>query len=236
MVSMMLTLIIFDIDGTLVNAYPAIYASFNYTMRSCGYPVQVARVIKRAVGRGDAELLKPFVRTMDRARSLEVYRVHHQKALVQKSRLYPGVKRLLGTLRERGLKLAVASNRPTHFSELLLRHLGVRAFFARVLCKDAVRYGKPHPQILNKIMLACGASPAQTLYVGDMVIDAKAARRAGVKAVIVTTGSSTRQEIARERPYKILSRVADLGRLPECREPMRKSKSPTGKEKVKGKK
>lgn len=206
----MFKLIIFDIDGTLVNAYPAIIASFNYAMRASGYPRKSAYVIRRAVGRGDAELLKPFVAEADLERVLAVYREHHHAALIEKSRLYPGVDRMLASFRKRGITLAVASNRPTRFSELLLAHVGIRKYFAVVLCKDAVRHGKPHPEILNKIMRSCGVSASETLYVGDMVIDAQAAARAGVRAVMVTTGSSTRAELKREKPYKIIDQVRRL--------------------------
>lgn len=203
----MIKLIIFDIDGTLVNAYPAITASFNYAMRSCGYPARSAAVIRRAVGRGDLELLRPFVALRELRSVLRVYRAHHSRALIEKARLYPGVRALLTGLRRRGIMLAVASNRPTRFSQLLLRHVGIRTLFCRVLCKDAVRFGKPHPQILSTIMRLCKVSPGETLYVGDMVIDAQAARRAGVKAIMVTTGSSTRAELKRERPYLVVPRL-----------------------------
>ncbi len=208
----MIKLIIFDIDGTLVNAYPAIVASFNHAMRCCGYPARSAAVIRRAVGRGDVELLRPFVASRDLRKVLRAYRAHHAGALIEKARLYPGARSLLIGLKERGIMLAVASNRPTRFSRLLLRHVGIRDFFQRVLCKDAVRFGKPHPQILLSIMRACGVSRQETLYVGDMVIDAQAARRAGVKAVMVTTGSSTRAELKHQQPYLVLPRLT-LGRF-----------------------
>src|SRR5512136_3392413 len=106
-------LIIFDLDGTLVNAYPAIIKSFNYTMRKIHTPVQKGSVIRRAVGWGDKNLLRPFVKKRDLGRALVIYRTHHRKAIVQWSRVLPGVHGLLRNLKMRGYKMAVASNRPT---------------------------------------------------------------------------------------------------------------------------
>lgn len=207
-------LIIFDLDGTLIDAYPAIIGSFNFCMKRLGYPQQPAAVIRRAVGKGDMQLLKPFVRPRDAQKALALYRAHHAAELREKARLYPGAASLLRQLRKRGYKLAVASNRPTKFSRIVLAHLGIRKYFDRVLCKDKLRYGKPHPLILNTIMRSFAVKPEETLYVGDMVIDAQAGRRAHVRTVVVTTGSSTRAELLKEEPFVMVPRIGALLDIP----------------------
>jgi len=203
-------LIIFDLDGTLVDAYPAIIQSFNYTMQRLNYPSQSSLIIRRAVGWGDENLLKPFLNLRDLKRAIFIYRRHHKTALLKKAHLFPKVKMLLRYLKTKGYKLAVASNRPTRFSWILIRHLGLRKYFDLVLCADKLKHIKPHPEILNKIRQKFSLKPAQTLYAGDMAIDAQAGRRAKVKTIMVTTGSSTRQEIKKEKPYLIISKIADL--------------------------
>jgi phosphoglycolate phosphatase len=206
-------LIIFDLDGTLVDAYPAIISSFNYTMRKLKLPPEDDLVIRKAVGWGDENLLKPFIKEKDVARALSIYRRHHKVALLRKSRLLPGVGRVLTYLVNKGYKLAVASNRPTRFSWILIRHLKLKKYFNYVLCADKLRHGKPHPEILNKIMQRLGVKPKATLYVGDMTIDAQAGRGAKVRTIIVTTGSSLKDEIKRERPYRIITRISQLPRI-----------------------
>jgi len=203
-------LIIFDLDGTLVNAYPAITRSFNYTMRKLNYPAQDSLVIRRAVGWGDENLLRPFVKPKDLDKALSLYRRYHKVALLRNSRLFPKVNKVLIYLKNKGYKLAVASNRPTRFSWILIRHLKLDRYLAYVLCADRLKHIKPHPEILNKIMRRFNVLPAQTVYVGDMAIDAQAGRRAKVKTIMVTTGSSTKQEIQKEKPYRIISRITDL--------------------------
>ena len=203
-------LIIFDLDGTLVDAYPAIIKSFNYTMRRLNYPIQNASVIRRAVGLGDENLLRPFIKEKDLNKATSLYRRHHKKALLKGSRLFPQVNKVLGYLKNKGYKLAIASNRPTKFSWILIKHLRLESYFDYVLCADRLRYIKPHPEILNKIMQKLSARPWQVLYVGDMTIDAQAGRRAKVKTIIVTTGSSTNYQIKKERPYRIIRKIKEL--------------------------
>lgn len=206
-------LVIFDLDGTLVNAYRAITRSVNYTLHKLNYPAQDSLAIRRAVGWGDENLLRPFVGPRDLRRALRLYRRHHRKALLKYTSLFPGVKLLLRYLKTKGYSLAVASNRPTRFSREIIRHLGLGRYFDYILCKDALRYGKPHPQILNKIMQKFSVKPGETVYVGDMHIDAEAGRRAKISTIIVTTGSSTRRQIQRERPFCIIRRVRGVSKI-----------------------
>lgn len=203
-------LVIFDLDGTLVDAYSAITNSFNYTMCQFGYPLQSAGIIRRAVGWGDRNLLKKFIKTKDLNKALSVYRNHHKKALVKWARLMPGAKNILKYLKKKGYKLAVASNRPTRFSLILVRHLKIYDYFDYVLCGDKLEKIKPHPLILNQIMAKLRIAADETFFVGDMTIDAVTAKRAKVKSIIVATGSNSIEEIRKIRPYLLIKRLADL--------------------------
>lgn len=203
-------LIIFDLDGTLVDAYPAIIKSFNYTMRMLKFPRQSALIIRQAVGWGDENLLKPFIKRQDLKKALLIYRRHHKSALLKGARLFPRADKILTYLKNKGYKLAVASNRPMHFSWILIRQLGLEKYFDFVLCADKLRHIKPHPEILNRIMQRFSRERKDTIYIGDMTIDAQAGRRAGIKTIIVTTGSSTKAEIKKENPYRIIPKISDL--------------------------
>lgn len=206
-------LIIFDLDGTLANAYPAIAQSFNYTMKKMGYCYQKMEVIRRSVGWGDRNLLKPFVDKKDLGKALSIYRKHHKRALLSGSRVFPQTYRVLAYLKNKGYKLAVASNRPTRFVKILIRHLELDKYLDYVLCADRLKHMKPHPEILNKIMRKFQVEPDRTIFVGDMFIDAQTGKRAKVKTVMLTTGSSRKEELEKERPYRIISRLTGLMKL-----------------------
>jgi len=203
-------LIIFDLDGTLVNSYPAIIKSFNYTMRTFGLRQQPVGVIKRTVGWGDSALLAPFVTKPLLQKALGVYRRHHQYSLLRHVSCMPSAKKLLASLQKKGYVLAIATNRPRRFTHILLKSVGIRHFFSRVLCKDQIHFGKPHPSILNTIMRQCKVTKNQTLYVGDMAIDMQTGRRAGVRTYAVASGSNTFAELRRQRPTYVAKTLKQL--------------------------
>ncbi|OGX46056.1 MAG: hypothetical protein A3G38_03950 [Omnitrophica WOR_2 bacterium RIFCSPLOWO2_12_FULL_51_8] len=206
-------LIIFDLDGTLVDAYAAIISSFNYTLQKLGYAAQSAAVIRRAVGWGDTNLLRPFISKKDLPKAMSLYRRHHRYSLVKQSRLFPKVKGLLAYLKSKGYRMAVASNRPTQFSRILLDCLGLDKYFSYLLCADKLKRGKPHPEILKRIIDKFALAAGQAIYVGDMVIDAQAGRRAGIRTIVVTTGSSARKEIKKEKPGRIIKSIGELRKI-----------------------
>jgi len=205
-----LKLIIFDLDGTLIDAYEAIGKSLNYVFSEFGLKLQKLNLIRKLVGWGDINLLKPFVAPQDLKFALSLYRNHHKDSLLKYSRLYPYARGILRQLKKEGYKLAVASNRPSRFSRILLKHLGIDVFFDYVLCADQAKRGKPYPDMLNKIVRRFAFKKTQVLYVGDMVIDAQAGRRAHIRTVIVTSGSSSSSDIRKEHPFKVISGINRL--------------------------
>jgi len=206
-------LIIFDLDGTLIDAYRAIEKSFNHVMRALGLKTQTPETIRRMVGWGDMNLIKPYLDPADLKHGLRLYRQHHKSSLLKYARLYPAARSLLKDLKMRGYQLAVASNRPSRFSRILLKHLKIRAFFDYVLCADQAGHPKPHPEMLNRIVQKLCFKKTQALYVGDMAIDACAGRAAGIKTVIISGGSSSRAEIKKEKPFKVIAALGDLKKL-----------------------
>jgi HAD superfamily hydrolase (TIGR01509 family) len=203
-------LIIFDLDGTLVDAYSAIEKSVNYTLKSTGYPLMDYMTIRRAVGKGDEELLEQFVNVKDLKKALVLYRRHHKIALLKYSTLMPNARRVLRYLKSKNYKLAVASNRPTKFAQILTHHLNITQYFNYSLCADKLKFGKPHPEILLKIIQRLHVKRVQSLYVGDMTIDAQTGKRARVKTIIVATGSSTISEIKKANPQCIIRNLSAL--------------------------
>ena len=203
-------LIIFDLDGTLVNAYKAIIKSVNFTLLKLGYTKQTDSNILRAVGWGDKKLVGAFTAPKDVKRALAIYRRHHRATLKEYSRLLPFARGILVYLLRRGYKLAVASNRPTEFTNIILRRLKIKKYFDYVLCADKLSRGKPHPQILLNIMNKLRTGKDETIYVGDMAIDVVAAHNAGVKAMVVRGGLSTLKEIKKARPFKLIKNLASL--------------------------
>lgn len=203
-------LIIFDVDGTIVNAYQVIERSFNEAMLKMGYPKKNSLTIRRAVGWGDRNLLEPFIKNSDLEKTLSIYRKSHKKTLLTDSFVLPGVKNLLNYLKKNKYYLAVASNRPTYFTRLVLKKLKIYKYFDYVLCADKLNSMKPDPEIILAIIKHFSLKKDRVLYAGDMTVDIKAGKNAGIDVVAIKGGSSSLTEIKKEKPFKIFKSVTQI--------------------------
>lgn len=203
-------LLIFDLDGTLVDAFGAVAQSLNYMFARMGYSRMTREEVKREVGWGEKTLVRAFVEQEDLERALRIYRRHHTQALRKGVKFLPGARKMLRDLRRCGFDLAIASNRPSRFTRIILKELGIRDVFSRVVCADQVPRKKPAPDMLRVILNELGVRPGNAIYVGDMTIDMKAGRSARMRTIGITTGSSTRQELRAEQPTKIISHLSEI--------------------------
>jgi len=211
----MIKLIIFDIDGTLVDAYTAIEKSLNFTLKKLGYPKIGMLVVRRAVGHGDKNFIERFMRKKDVKEGLELYRPHHERALLRYSKVIPGARKLLSDLKKKGYKLAIASNRPPKFSGILLKHLGLLEYFDMVACAKDKTEIKPKPFLIPKILKRLAIKKDEVIYVGDMTVDVHAGHNAGVKVIAVLGGSSSASELRNVRPCAILRKLSGLLQVAE---------------------
>ena len=203
-------LFIFDLDGTLIDAYPAIVESMNHTLRQLNHPEADPEKIIRAVGAGNDGLMKKFFSDQEVPEARQIYREHHRVNLAGKISLLPGALALLQNLKAKGKLLAVASNRPKETAVLLIKILGLESYFDRVLTGEEVREPKPAPDILIALLEYFRVSKEEAIYVGDMDIDVQTGAAAGVKTIIVVTGSSTREEVEAAQPDLIIDSLEDL--------------------------
>lgn len=203
-------LYMFDLDGTLVDAYKAVAASINYALKAMGYPVLTDEEVKRSVGWGERILIAQHVREEDVDKTLSVFRQHHRAALKTGVKFLPGAKETLKTLKSAGCQLAIATNRPTRFTHIILKTLNAVDFFDYILCGDKVENPKPAGDILTTILEKLNIDPSEALYVGDMAIDVEAGHAAGVRTIAVITGSHRREDIEPVRPFAMIDRMVDL--------------------------
>ena len=202
--------VIFDLDGTLVDAYKAVERSMNYALTQAGFPKVSAHTIKRSVGWGDRQLIEGFVGQAHAPKVLDIYRRHHKGSLKTGVKFLRGAQKILKDLDRDGYILAIASNRPTRFTKIILKVLKMDGYFDYVLCADKISRPKPYPDILKYILKKYKLRREEALYVGDMTIDVKTGNSARVKTVAVLTGSSTRDEISALKPYRIIPRISLL--------------------------
>ncbi len=200
-------LVVFDLDGTLVDAYAAVTDSLNTAFKKLKLPQSDYQTVKRSVGWGEQALVKTLAPKESVEEVLQIYRDCHKRILRKKVKVLPGVKDLLRDLKKEGLKLSVASNRPTEFTCFILKILKIDLFFDLVLCADKVKHPKPFPDLLLETAKFFRLKSSQVLYVGDMIIDVQTGQRAKVKTIAVATGSNTKNELASVKPYQLIDDI-----------------------------
>lgn len=185
-------LVVFDLDGTLVDSRRDLADSANALIVERGGTPLSTDAVTGMVGEGAAMLVRRALRAagvgredLDAAlaRFLEIY----DERLLVHTRLYEGVRETLDALASRE-PLAVLTNKPQHHTERILDGLSVRGRFRWVIGGDTSHGRKPDPAGLLHLITAAGTTPANTLMVGDSAIDLRTARAAGVRCCLVRYG------------------------------------------------
>ncbi len=202
--------VLFDFDGTLADSYPAITASVNFVRKQHGLPPLAIAEVRQHVGRGLPYLLEHCVPAPDLERDAHLYREHHPTVLESGTRLLPGARETLESLRGRGLKTAICSNKPVAFTRSLVRILAIAEFVDEALGPEDVAKPKPAPDILLEALKRLRIGADEALYVGDMNVDIQTARAAGVPVWVVPTGSSPRAELEAAKPDRLLSSLTEV--------------------------
>lgn len=189
-----MTLVIFDLDGTLVDSVKDLCEAVNATRVYMGLAALPEETVASYVGHGAPVLIR---RAMDPnasdklveealAHFLGYYRDH----MLDHTRPYAGVVEALDTLHARGYKMAVLTNKPQRFSRDMCTGLGFGKYFFQVYGGNSFEQKKPDPIGIHTLMAECGATLEQTWMVGDSATDILTARNAGVRCVGVTYGIS----------------------------------------------
>ena len=211
----MTRLIIFDLDGTLLNTIDDLAASVNHALRLNGYPEHPLSAYPFFVGNGVNKLLERALpeeaRNPETVRRLRAdFTAHYSEHNADFTRPYPGIPELIEALRERGAELAVGSNK-YHEATVTLndRHLGAGTFRTVLGQREGVPV-KPDPTIVRDILRETGHRPEETLYVGDSGVDMLTAAAAGVRSVGVTWGFRPRQELEANGAAHLIDRPEAL--------------------------
>jgi phosphoglycolate phosphatase len=184
-------LVVFDLDGTLVDSHRDIADATNAVIADLGGTPLEMSVVTSFVGDGAAVLIR---RAMSRAGihvdlrdALDRFLVHYDARLLATTQPYPGMVSVLTALRQTR-RLAVLTNKPQRPSVRLLEGLGLMTFFDDVIGGDTAHGRKPDPGGLQAIISNAGATPAQTLLVGDSPVDRATARNAGTGICLARYG------------------------------------------------
>jgi phosphoglycolate phosphatase len=203
--------VIFDLDGTLVDSYAALTEAVNYARRRHGLHELSSARIRDFVGDGLKKLLERAFGTPDLPRSVtDDFENRYDEICCEESRVLADVEATLEELHSLGVAMAVCTNKPTMFSRKILEFLNLAPYFRAIVGPDLAGARKPEAQHLLHTLAATNVEPSDALFVGDMPIDVQAARNSGIEVAVVTTGSSSLEQLRASHPDHFLDRFSDL--------------------------
>jgi len=208
-------LIVFDLDGTLVDSRLDLANSTNEMLQSYGATALPVEVIAAMVGEGAMKLVARALRRsdleVDLPHALDRFRAIYDRRLVEHTRPYDGIVEVVRRAAARA-RLAVLSNKPEGPTRRLLETFDIVSSFTWVIGGDSGFPRKPDPASLRHLMALAEAPPAQTLFVGDSMIDVDTARRAEATICVARYGfGSLRGELALKGDELIAERPSDVG-------------------------
>jgi phosphoglycolate phosphatase len=184
-------LVIFDLDGTLIDSKRDLVNSVNATRAFAGMETLADDVVASYVGNGAPVLIRrafPDVSDQEHARLLRYFLDYYRDHMLDATTLYPGVREALDELHAHEIAMAVLTNKPVRFSVGLLEGLAIDMHFFRIYGGNSFEEKKPNPIGIRMLMEESGALRERTLMVGDSAVDILTARNARVPACGVRWG------------------------------------------------
>ncbi len=203
----MTKLIIFDLDGTLLDTRRDIADACNYALRMCGCPERDLREYNMLVGRGIMNLfrgsLPQELRNEENVLKMKSHFVpRYNEHIADRTRPYPGINDMLERLSGEGIAFAIASNKYQEGTEALAARFFDGYGFVSILGQRDGMAIKPDPEIIREAMAAVpGISADEVIYCGDSDVDMQTGINAGVRTIGVTWGFRTREELEAYDPW-----------------------------------
>lgn len=222
MLSQPIRAVLFDLDGTLIDTLPDLHAAACAMLNDLGRPPLPLESIRAYVGRGIPNLIKRVL-----ANSLHVaedpnppppeavasYRRHYAHENGRNAKVYPGVLEGLASLRAQGVPLGVVTNKADTFIQPLLEQTGLSGYFEVLVGGDRLPKVKPDPMPLVWACGRLGVSPTETLFIGDSINDALAARAAGCPVFLLPYGYNEDRDVHELDCDAIVESVRDVIKL-----------------------
>lgn len=208
--------VIFDFDYTLADSSRGAIECINFALSEMGLAHVSAEAACRTIGLSLHETFLTLGEHHEPHRCDEFYRLFVQRAEQVMSNLtvlYESVPATVETLREAGLRLGIVSTKYRRRISEVLRREALMHGFEVVIGGEDVEQHKPHPEGLFQAIEKLGCSTASVVYVGDSVVDAELAQRAGVPLIVVLSGVTPKDDFHRYEPIAVLESISQLPKV-----------------------
>ena len=206
-----LDLIIFDLDGTLIDSKADIANAVNYMLSQLDIKLLENEIIHSYVGKGVARLIKCSItdNNLDKFdKAIRLFRDYYLEHLMDNTTVYPNVNSILKYFG--GKKKAIVTNKDERYTSPIINDLGLLPYFDKIICGDTTSSKKPNPEPLNAVINQLGVERDKTLIVGDGSADIEAGRRANIHTCGLTGGFGSREELVESEAHIIIDDIAEL--------------------------
>lgn len=211
-------LLIFDLDGTILDTLEDLKESTNYALTFHGYPARTLDEVRRFVGNGIGKLIERAVPSNTSAeetdRVLATFKRHYGEHCSDHTKPYEGIEALLKKLREKGCQTAIVSNKADFAVQELKSQYFPGLFDFVVGEREGIRR-KPCPDSVNEVLKTLGKTAAQAMYIGDSDVDIDTAKNAGMDVIGVSWGFRGRKFLEEHGAVKIADQPEDIWKFVE---------------------
>ncbi len=220
----MIKAVLFDLDGTLVNSLEDLANSTNYALEKFGFPTHETEKFKYFVGDGMPKLIERVLPedkrdTKTHSLVLECFMNHYREHYVDKTAAYNGINELINSLKEKGLKIAVISNKAQEMAVTVANKLFGDVF--DIVCGKQEGYpAKPDPALTLKVINDLGVTPNECVFIGDSGMDMAVAKNAKCHSIGVLWGFRTMEELGDygadyivHMPFEILQIIGEINEI-----------------------
>lgn len=212
----MIKLVIFDLDGTLLDTLKDLADACNHALEMCGCPHRTLDEYRHLIGGGVTKLLRhalPSEKQSDEMvqKMRSYFLPYYRENICVSTRPYDGIEELLETLSDAGIKLAIASNKFQTGTETLAENLLGRFEFIKVLGQREGCPVKPDPQIIRDVMTEIpDLKPEEVVYCGDSDVDMMTGHNAGIRSIGVSWGFRGKEELQACNPWIVVDSPAEI--------------------------
>jgi len=207
-------LLIFDLDGTLVDTRRDLANSVNFALNALNLPALQIEEVMSYVGDGLKKLLDrslPKDGLENIGEVIDIFREHYREHCLDFSGFYPDVVNILNYFQDK--KMTVVSNKPEEFTRLILEGLRIADFFEIILGGDSLPLMKPDPGPILHILDKLNASNEKTAIVGDGTTDIEAGKAANILTCAVTYGLKEKEVLLKMEPDFMIDDIVELKRI-----------------------
>lgn len=206
-------LVIFDLDGTILNTLKDLTNALNYGLASKNYPLRSEEEVRERIGNGVKKLVERCnVCDSDVLYVLDKFKEYYEKHLDDYTTIYPGIIELFDFFKQRGFFIAIFSNK----YDLAVKSLCTKRFGCYtndILGENINNPRKPDPTVINRLMKRYNTSKENTFYIGDSMVDYETSKNAGINSILVGWGYRNIKDLAQLKPFSVVKEPKEIEKI-----------------------